>query len=70
MVNLKVYQQIAAASKTGGIPLWKNFWAVKRAFMEAVSGMDRTQGCVAVSDTDILVLKKYLQLGTPVEILP
>lgn len=70
LISQQEYQQIAAASQTGSIPLWKTPLGGEVGIHGGGNWMDWTQGCVAVSDSDILILKKYLKLGTPIEILP
>ncbi|EGO65853.1 L,D-transpeptidase family protein [Acetonema longum] len=70
LISSSEYQQIVSAAQMGGIPLWKTPLGGEVGIHGGGSLWDWTQGCVAVSDADILILKEYLTIGTPVEIFP
>lgn len=70
LISQEQYQQIIDAIKAGDIPLWKTSLGGEVGIHGGGSLVNWTQGCIAVSDTDILILKDYLKVGTSVEILP
>lgn len=70
LISQGEYQQIAAASQSGSIPLWHTALGGEVGIHGGGNWLDWTKGCVAVSDADILALRDYLQVGTAVEIFP
>lgn len=68
LISQEEYQQIAMAAQSGSIPLWKTPLGGEVGIHGGGNWWNWTQGCVALSDTDIFTLKKYLKIGTNVEI--
>ena len=70
LISQEEYQNLMNASKNKSIPSWYTSLGGEVGIHGGGNGADWTKGCVALSDTDILILKKYLMIGTPVHIFP
>lgn len=70
LISQEEYRQIVTASQSGSIPLWNTALGGEVGIHGGGNRMDWTHGCVAVSDTDILTLDNYFNIGTSVEIFP
>ncbi|MDR1702228.1 MAG: L,D-transpeptidase family protein [Sporomusaceae bacterium] len=70
LISQKEYEQILQAVQSGATPLWQTPLGGEVGIHGGGNLLDWSAGCVTVSDTDILILEKYLTLGTVVEIKP
>lgn len=62
------YEKIVAASKAGKAPPWDTDMGGWVGIHGNGEGRPDTQGCIAVPDKDILVIGKYLKIGSKVTI--
>ncbi|VBB06121.1 Hypothetical protein LUCI_1336 [Lucifera butyrica] len=69
-ISQRQYQELIDNNKNNGIPLWNTALGGEVGIHGGGNLWDWTKGCIALSDTDILILKKYLMIGTPVHIFP
>lgn len=62
------YEKIVQAAKGGEAPPWDTDMGGWIGIHGNGEGRPDTQGCIAVPDKDILVIGKYLKIGSKVEI--
>ena len=70
MISQEEYERILYTNKMNMIPPWHTSLGGEVGIHGGGSLYDWTRGCIALSDADILTLKKYLTIGTPVHIYP
>ena len=70
LINRMQFQQITAAIKRGGVPLWNTALGGEIFIHGAGSKKDWTWGCVALENEDIQELFNAVPKGTPVTIKP
>jgi murein L,D-transpeptidase YafK len=70
LINRMQFQQITAAIKRGGVPLWNTALGGEIFIHGAGSKKDWTWGCVALENEDIQELFNAVPKGTPVTIQP
>jgi len=70
LINRIQFQQITAAIKRGGVPLWNTALGGEIFIHGAGSTKDWTWGCVALENEDIQELFNAVPKGTPVTIKP
>jgi murein L,D-transpeptidase YafK len=70
LISTAQFQQITAAIKRGGVPLWNTALGGEIFIHGAGSKKDWTWGCVALENEDIQELFSAVPKGTPVTIKP
>jgi len=68
LINKAQYQEIMAALRRGGVPLWNTALGGEIFIHGAGSSTDWTWGCVALENQDIQELFNIIEKGTPVSI--